>query len=243
MVYNSEPVTHRFLRLIPLLVILTVAVLGTFLLREQLSFEALRANHEALVMFRDNNLVLTMLAFVAIYTLIVTFSLPGAGISSITGGFLFSLFPGVLLNMTAATIGATLIFLAARWGIGASLAEKMENSSGAVKKIKDGIDENQWSVLFAVRLVPVLPFFLINLVLSSVGVPLHRFIISTFIGIIPGALVYTSLGAGVGEILEQGGTPDFGLIFEAHILLPILGLAALALLPMILKAFKKDLVK
>lgn len=243
MVYNSDPVTHRFLRLIPLLVILTVAVLGTFLLREQLSFEALRANHEALIMFRDNNLVLTMLAFVAIYTLIVTFSLPGAGISSITGGFLFSLFPGVLLNMTAATIGATLIFLAARWGIGASLAEKMENSSGAVKKIKDGIDENQWSVLFAVRLVPVLPFFLINLVLSSVGVPLHRFIISTFIGIIPGALVYTSLGAGVGEILEQGGTPDFGLIFEAHILLPILGLAALALLPMILKAFKKDLVK
>lgn len=243
MVYNSDPVTHRLLRLIPLLVILTVAVLGTFLLREQLSFEALRANHEALIMFRDNNLVLTMLAFVAIYTLIVTFSLPGAGISSITGGFLFSLFPGVLLNMTAATIGATLIFLAARWGIGASLAEKMENSSGAVKKIKDGIDENQWSVLFAVRLVPVLPFFLINLVLSSVGVPLHRFIISTFIGIIPGALVYTSLGAGVGEILEQGGTPDFGLIFEAHILLPILGLAALALLPMILKAFKKDLVK
>ncbi|MEY8098853.1 TVP38/TMEM64 family protein [Falsihalocynthiibacter sp. S25ZX9] len=243
MVDNSVPVTHRFLRLIPLVVILIVAVLGAFLLREQLSFEALRANHEALVVFRDNNFILTMLGFITIYTLIVTFSLPGAGMSSITGGFLFSLFPGVLLNMTAATIGATLIFLAARWGIGATLAEKMENSSGAVKKIKDGIDENQWSVLFAVRLVPILPFFLVNLVLSSVGVPLYRFIISTFLGIIPGALVYTSIGAGVGEVLAQGGTPDFGVIFEAHILLPILGLAALALLPIVLKIFKKDLVE
>lgn len=237
----SDTNAQKVLRLIPLLVILFVAAWGGFFLRDHLSFETFRANHEALLAFRDSHYMFTMLTFVTVYTLIVTFSLPGAGISSIVGGFMFSLFPGVLLNMTAATIGATHIFLAARWGIGATLADKMDNSSGVAKKIKDGIDENQWSVLFVVRLLPVLPFFLMNLLLSSVGVPLYRFVISTFFGIIPGAFVFTSIGAGAGEVLAQGGTPELGLIFEPHVLLPILGLAALALLPIILKAFKKDL--
>lgn len=230
----------RFFRLVPLILIICVAVLGSFLLKDHLSVESLREHRETLTSFRDDHYVLTMLTFVAVYTAIVTFSLPGAGLSSITGGFLFSLFPGVLLNMIAATIGATMIFLAARWGVGSALAQKMESSEGAVKKIKDGIDENQWSVLFMVRLVPVLPFFLINLILSSVGVPLNRFVVSTFFGIIPGALVYTSVGSGVGEVLAQGGTPNLGVIFEPHILLPILGLATLAALPIFLKIIKKD---
>lgn len=229
----------RLWRLVPIVAILFVAILGSVYLRDHLTFEALRENREALLAFRDAHYLLTIFAFLMIYTLIVTFSLPGAGLSSITGGFLFALFPGVLLNMIAATLGATMIFLAARWGVGASVAEKMEHSKGAVKKIKDGIDENQWSVLFMVRLIPILPFFLVNLLLSSVGVPLYRFVISTFFGIIPGALVYTSVGSGVGEVFEQGGTPNLGIIFEPHILLPILGLATLSALPIFLKAFKK----
>lgn len=230
---------RRFLSLIPLIAILLVAVVGSIFLKDHLTLEALRENREALLVFRDTHYALTVLLFVLAYILVVTFSLPGAGLFSITGGFLFSLFPGVLLNMIAATFGASMIFLAARWGVGSAVAEKLENSQGAVKKIKDGIDENQWSVLFMVRLVPVLPFFLINLLLSSIGVSLHRFIVSTFIGIIPGALVYTSVGSGLGEVLENGGTPDLGIIFEPHILLPILGLATLAALPIFLKAFKK----
>lgn len=231
--------SKRFLRLVPLVAILLAAILGSVFLKDYITFDALSENREALLAFRDDHYVLTIIAFVSVYTLIVTFSLPGAGLSSITGGFLFSLFPGVLLNMVAATFGATMIFLAARWGVGASIAEKMEHSHGAVKKIKDGIDENQWSVLFMVRLLPILPFFIVNLLFSSVGVPLYRFVISTFFGIIPGALVYTSVGSGVGEVLEQGGTPNLGIIFELHILLPILGLATLAALPIFLKAFKK----
>lgn len=231
--------TRPLLSLVPLTLILFVAILGSVFLKDHLTIEALREHREALLAFRDAHFVLTILIFVSVYTLIVTFSLPGAALSSITGGFLFSIFPGVLLNMVAATTGAAMIFLAARWGIGASVAEKLENSHGAVKKIKDGIDDNQWSVLFTVRLLPVLPFFLMNLLLSSVGVPLHRFVISTFFGIIPGALVYTSVGSGVGEVLEQGGTPELGIIFQPHILLPILGLATLAALPIFIKAFKK----
>ncbi|WP_457649111.1 TVP38/TMEM64 family protein [Profundibacter sp.] len=235
----TETQKSGLVRYLPLIAIFTAAVIGAFTLRDYLSFEALRDNREALIAFRDNNYLLTVLVFIAAYTAIVTFSLPGAAIASITGGFLFATFPGALFNIAAATMGATLIFLAARWGMGEKLAAKMEASDGAVKKIKDGIDENQWSMLFLIRLVPAVPFFVANLVPAMVGVPLHRFVISTLLGIIPGAVVYTSVGAGLGDVFARGETPNLGIIFEPQILLPILGLCALAALPMVLKLFKK----
>jgi len=222
-------------RLLPLAVILSVALIGGYLLRDYLSFETLRENRQALLDIRDANFALTVLVFMAVYVVIVMFSLPGATIATLTGGFLFATFPGVLFNVTAATIGAVGIFLAARWGLGERLAAKMEKSQGAVKKIKDGIDENQWSMLFLIRLVPAVPFFVANLVPALVGVPLSRFAISTFLGIIPGGIVFTSVGAGLGEVFARGETPDLGIIFEPEILLPILGLCALAALPIALK--------
>jgi uncharacterized membrane protein YdjX (TVP38/TMEM64 family) len=105
-----------------------------------------------------------------------------------------------------------------------------------VKKIKDGIDENQWSMLFIIRLVPAVPFFIANLIPAFLEVPLHRYVISTFLGIIPGTLVFTSVGAGLGEVFAAGETPNFGIIFEPHVLFPILGLSALSLLPILVKA-------
>jgi uncharacterized membrane protein YdjX (TVP38/TMEM64 family) len=226
-------------RRLPLIAILIVAAVGAFTLRDTLSFEALRDNREALLAFRDANYALTVLLFMLGYVVIVAFSLPGATIATLTGGFLFATFPGALFNVTAATIGATLIFLAARWGLGERLAAKMETSEGTVKRIKDGIDENQWSMLFLIRLVPAVPFFVANLVPALVGVPLKRFVISTFLGIIPGGVVYTSVGAGLGQVFERGETPDLGIIFEPQILLPLLGLCLLALLPMLIKALRR----
>lgn len=232
-----------FARRLPLIAILTVAAIGAFTLRDFLSFEALAENREALIAFRDANYLGTVLAFMAVYVVIVAFSLPGATIATLTGGFLFATFPGALFNVTAATIGAIAIFLAARWGLGERLAAKMDSSEGRIKQIKDGIDENQWSMLFLIRLVPAVPFFVANLLPALVGVPLSRFAITTFLGIIPGAVVYTSVGAGLGEVFARGETPDLGIIFEPHILLPILGLAALAALPIVIKAVrgKKEL--
>jgi uncharacterized membrane protein YdjX (TVP38/TMEM64 family) len=87
-------------------------------------------------------------------------------------------------------------------------------------------------------LIPVVPFFVANLVPALVGVALLPFAVTTFLGIIPGALVYTSVGAGLGEVLDRGETPDLGIIFTPAILLPILGLAALAALPIVLKALR-----
>ena len=223
---------------LPLIAIFLVAIVGAFTLKDYLSFETLRENREALLAFRDANYLGTVLVFIGIYVAIVAFSLPGASVATLTGGFLFATFPGALFNVLAATIGAILIFLAARWGFGEKLAAKMENSDGAVKRIKDGIDENQWSMLFMIRLVPAVPFVVANLVPAFVGVPLSRFAISTFLGIIPGTVVYTSVGAGLGEVFAAGETPNLGIIFEPHIILPILGLAALSALPIVIKAIR-----
>ncbi|MBM7069952.1 TVP38/TMEM64 family protein [Actibacterium sp. 188UL27-1] len=235
---TEAPQKSALVKNLPLIAIALVAVIGAFTLKDYLSFDALAENRETLIAFRDANYLLTVLAFVAIYVVIVAFSLPGATIATLTGGFLFATFPGALFNVTAATTGATLIFLAAQYGLGDRLAAKMDSSEGVVRKIKDGIDSSQWEMLFLIRLIPAVPFFVANLVPALVGVPLVRFVISTFIGIIPGAVVYTSVGAGLGEVFARGETPDLGIIFEPHILLPILGLCALATLPIILKAVR-----
>ena len=237
---NGTPVPGRggFARRLPLIVILTAAVVGAFTLRDYVSFEVLRDNREALLAFRDANYLLTAAGFIAAYVVIVSFSLPGATMATLTGGFLFATFPGALFNVTGATVGATAIFTAARLGFGEKLGAKLEGSEGAVKKIKDGIDENQWSMLFLIRLVPAVPFFVANLVPSFMQVPTWRFVVSTFLGIIPGTVVYTSVGAGLGEVFARGETPNLGIIFEPRILLPILGLCALAVLPVAIKAIR-----
>lgn len=239
---DQKPVWLRYL---PLVLILIVALVGFFTLSDYLNFETLRDNREALIAFRDANFAVTILGFLAAYILIVGFSLPGAAVATITGGFLFGTPLGVLINVTGATLGAVLIFLAARMGLGDRLKARMDASEGMVRKIKAGIDENQWSMLFFIRLVPAVPFFVANLIPAFLGVPLYRFVISTFLGIIPGSLVYTSVGAGLGVVFARGETPDLGIIFEPHILFPILGLCALSLLPVVIKAVtgKKELLK
>ncbi len=234
----SDVPQNALLRRLPLILILLVAVLGAFFLRDYLSFDSLRDNRAALLAYRDDNYLLTVLVFICIYILIVGFSLPGATIATLTGGFLFATFPGALFNVIGATVGATAIFTAARWGLGEKLSAKMDSSKGAVKRIKSAIDDNQWEALFLIRLVPAVPFFMANLIPALVGVPLYRFVITTFFGIIPGGVVLTSVGAGLGEVFARGETPDLGIIFEPAILLPILGLSALAALPIILKAVR-----
>lgn len=230
--------TGGLARRLPLIAILLVAVVGFFTLRDYLTFDALAQNREALIGFRDDNYLLTVLAFISAYIVIVAFSLPGAAIATLTGGFLFATFPGALFNVIGATIGATLIFMAARWGLGEQLSKKMDSSDGAVKRIKQSIDDNQWEALFLIRLVPAVPFFVANLVPALVGVSLTRFVITTFLGIIPGGVVYTSVGAGLSDVFARGETPNLGIIFEPQILLPILGLCALAALPIALKAIR-----
>jgi uncharacterized membrane protein YdjX (TVP38/TMEM64 family) len=235
MVDSSNP---SKLRHVPLLVILCVAVVGAFTLGDYLTFETLQDNREALLAFRDQNYVLMVLVYAAIYVLIVSFSLPGAAVATVTGGFLFDLWIGAAISVVSATLGASVIFLAARWGMGASLSARLDASEGTIRRIRDGLRDNEISVMFLLRLVPAVPFFVANLLPALVGVKFRNFLWTTALGIIPGSLVFTSIGVGLGEVFDRGESPDLSLFWEPQIIGPILGLCALAALPIVIKAVR-----
>lgn len=232
------PPSRPWLRRLPILVILAAALVGAVALRDELSFDTLAHHREELLAFRDAHYLWAVLAFLAAYVVIVSLSLPGGTVATLTGGFLFGLFPGVAYNIIGAGTGAVLVFLAARTGFGDALARKLDSAGGKAARLQSALRENEWSVLFLMRLVPLVPFFIANLVPAFVGTSLARFAVSTFVGIIPGALVFTSVGSGLGGVFARGEAPDLGIIFTPPVLLPLLGLAALAALPMLLRAFK-----
>lgn len=232
-----------YIRHAPLAVILIAAVVGYFTLGDYLTFDTLADNREALLAFRDANYLALAGIFVAIYVTIVAFSLPGAAVASVTGGFLFGLALGTVFNVTAAVIGASVIFLAARWGLGRTLATRMDASEGTLKKFKTGLHEHEINVLLLMRLVPVVPFFVANLLPALVGVRFINFLWTTAIGIIPGAIVFTWIGVGLGEVFDRGERPDLSLLWEPQVIGPILGLCVLAALPILIKTVrgKKDI--
>ncbi len=237
---SSTPTTRgrRLVRHVPLAIILVAAVVGYVTLREHITFETLREHREMLLAFRDTHFAALTAAFITTYVVIVAFSLPGAAVASVTGGFLFGLVLGTAFNVTAASLGAIAIFLAARWGLGAALAARIETSEGRLKRLKKRLHDNEVSVLFLMRLVPAVPFFVANLLPALVGVRFRNFVLTTVLGIIPGAIVFTWIGVGLGEVFDRGDTPDLSLLWEPQIIGPILGLAALAALPMLIKAIR-----
>jgi uncharacterized membrane protein YdjX (TVP38/TMEM64 family) len=224
---------------LPALGIAAAALAGLILFRDQLDFQALADNRAALLAFRDGAPVLSVLVFVAAYTAIVALSLPGATVATLTGGFLFGLFPGVLWNVAGASAGAMLLFLAVRAGFGRALAARIDAGGGRVAQVKAALDRNQWSALFLMRLLPVVPFFVANLLPALLNVPFHRHAVTTVLGILPGALILTSVGAGLGGVLDRGAAPDLSVLRSPAVLLPILGLCALAALPLVLKVIRR----
>jgi uncharacterized membrane protein YdjX (TVP38/TMEM64 family) len=236
---TSDTPKRPLIRHLPLLIVVTVAVIGAVTLRDYLTFETLRDNREALLAFRDQNFVGLAVLFIGVYITIVAFSLPGAAVSSVTGGFLFGLFTGTIFNVTAATIGAAAIFLAARWGLGSLLTAKLEASEGRVQKLKISLRENEVPVLLLLRLVPAVPFFVANLLPALVGVKFRTFLWTTAVGIIPGGIVYTWIGVGLGEVFDRGEDPDLSLLWEPQIIGPILGLCLLATLPIVVNTLRR----
>ena len=224
------------LRFLPIVVLAAGAALASFLAGDYLSLETLSENHEALVGWRDRNLIAASLVFVAIYIVAVTFSVPGAIWLTLAGGVVFDTALAAGLTVISATIGATLIFLAARSSLGAMLHERAGPWLG---RIDDEVARGEISFLLVMRLIPVIPFFIANLAPAFVKVRLANFIWTTLVGITPATVVIASVGAGLGEVLEQGGEPDIGAIFAPHILLPLLGLAALAALPVVLRKLRR----
>jgi uncharacterized membrane protein YdjX (TVP38/TMEM64 family) len=163
------------------------------------------------------------------------FSIPGALAMTLFGGFLFGYTLGAAYAAIGATAGATILFTVARSTLGAALRERAGPWLG---KMRAGFQANAVSYLLVLRLVPLFPFWLVNLVPACLGMSLRGYVGATFVGILPGTVVYAVLGSGLGKVLDAGETPEFSLALEPRILLPLIGLAILALLPVVYKRLK-----
>lgn len=205
------------------LLLLLAAAVGAFFsfdLDRFLSLEAVKANRDSLLVFTDTHYVTAVSLFVAGYCLLVAVSLPGAVFLTLAGGFLFGSLLGTVYVNLGATSGATLAFLAARY----LLRDWVEARFGArLGAIQDGFSKNAFSYLITLRLIPLFPFFLVNLVSGLTRVRLATYVVATAIGIIPGSFVYAYAGRQLGTIdsLKEIASPNVLLAFT------LLGLLAL----------------
>ena len=232
----AKPFAWR--RLIPVLVL--VAGLVTFFvlgLDHYLSIDTLRQHRSALRAWVETSGVLAVFTFMAVYIVTVALSLPGATVLSITSGFLFGVVWGTAVVVISATLGGTALFVIAKTAFG----DALRGRAGAwLHTLETGFREHALSYLLVLRLVPIFPFFVVNLVPAFLGVPLSTFVLGTFVGIIPGGFVYVSVGVGLGSIFDAGGTFSLKGVLTPQIVTALMGLAVLALVPV---AYKKIMAR
>ena len=192
--------------------------------RQYLTFAALAENRDWLCDLVQRWGLVSGLLYIAAYAGLVALSVPGAAVLTIAGGFLFGTWLGTLCAVVGATLGATGIFLATRSGLG-RLAQR---AGPLVGKLEAGFRADAFNYLLVLRLVFIVPFWLVNLVPALVGVRLSTFIVATFLGIIPGTFVYASFGNGLGNVV---GEPGLGVLLRPSVIGPIIGLVILALIP------------
>ncbi len=253
---NDAPLWRR---LVPLVVLLGLVALVFFQgWHRYLSLEQIAMHRDELQGFVAHNFMLALVFFMVIYIAIVALSLPGGALLTITGGFLFGWMLNALAVVIAATLGAVIIFIIARTALGSSLAGR---AGPWLEKLRHGFNENALSYLLFLRLVPAFPFWLVNLAPALLGVPLRIYAFATFIGIIPGTMAFSFLGAGLDSIIKAqkeayeaclaraaagelpaGGncnfTLDAGALLTNELLLAFAALGFIAILPVLIRKFR-----
>ena len=204
--------------------------LALFLLlggRHVMNWQTIALHYGVLTAAAESNLPLAAAAFLGIYIIAVAFSLPIALPLTLTGGALFG-WLAVGLVMVGATVGATVVFIAARTAF-ADLAR--ERAGPFLSRLEDGFSRNAFSYLLALRLIPAAPFWVVNIVPALTRMGAGSFVLATFIGIAPGTAVFVSVGRGFDHILGSGSVPDLQVLSSPAILGPLVALGLLALLP------------
>ncbi|MDF1684941.1 MAG: TVP38/TMEM64 family protein [Legionellaceae bacterium] len=212
------------------ILIILLALFLRFQLYHYLSFESLKLHRVSLLAWTDQHLILAILSFMLMYIIGVASSMPGAFFLTFIGGFLFGPFLGTLTVVISATLGAIFVYLAVKLAFREWVAKR---NAQWLKSMEQGFKKNALSYLLFLRLVPVFPFFLVNIIPALLGVPLSTFIIGTFFGIIPGSFIYVLVGNGLGHVFDTNSTPNISILTDPALLGPLIGLALLALVPMV----------
>jgi uncharacterized membrane protein YdjX (TVP38/TMEM64 family) len=188
----------------------------------------LARHHSAVSRWVEDNYLAAVGLYILTYLVGTSLSLPCAGWLTVGGGLLFGAFASTFYAVFGATAGATTVFLLARTFGGDLLRTK---AGTTLDRMEQGFRRNSFSYLLALRLLPLIPFWLVNLVPGLLNVRLRTFVLATMIGIIPGTAMFASLGGGAAAILDRGERPDTLMLFEPEIFIPLAGVALLVLLP------------
>lgn len=243
-------------RLAPLIVIAAAAgVIVSQGWHNLISFQQLALNQQALQAWIGENLTGALAVYTGIYVAVVALSLPGGAVLTVAGGLLFGWLLGGLVTVVAATLGATAIFLIARSSLGEPLAARAGPWLG---RFRSGFQENALSYLLFLRLVPVFPFWVVNLAPALLGVSLRDFVVATGLGIIPGTFAFAFAGVGLDSVLaaqreafqacqatREAGDPACSFQFDAstlitpELLIAFAALGIVALIPAIVKKLRK----
>lgn len=228
---------RRFGRFWPLLLLAGLAALALALGGyDYLSFDALRQHEESLRAAAAAQPLLAGLAFLGLYMAVAALALPGAVWLSLGSGLIFGTFWGGTLSLFGALAGATILFVAAR----TALADMLLRRAGArLQKLQAGFAKDAASWMLIVRLIPLFPFFLVNLGAALAGLRLSLFVWTSFVGMAPAAYIYAGLGNGLSQVVRLNAPPNLNLFARADLLLPLLGLAILASLPMLWRLWQE----
>ncbi|HEV8391680.1 MAG TPA: VTT domain-containing protein, partial [Dongiaceae bacterium] len=217
-------------------IVLGLVLVFAFDFDEVATFQHLKDHHQRLTEFVATHYVEAISIYLILYVLFVALSLPGAIWFTVAGGFLFGAVVGTVLAVIAATVGASLLFLATK----TSLGDYLHAHAGPwLAKVERGFADNQWSYLLVMRLFPVIPFFIANLIPAFLGVPLPVFIVTTFIGIIPATAIFATVGAGLGSVLETNSELSLGSLLTPQVEMALVGLALLAAMPIAVKFLRR----
>lgn len=200
-----------------------------------LTLASLQVHRAALQSFVDAHIGLALASFMAIYALLVLLSVPGATVMTLAGGLLFGPWVGASATLVAATTGATGIYLIARSSLGAALARRAERKAGSLKSLAAGFQRDAFFYLLSLRLMPIVPFWVVNIAAGAGRASLRAFIGASLIGMAPASLIYSFIGSDLGRTFAAGRAPTLASLLDPRLLLPLAGLAVLALTPVILR--------
>ena len=224
---RAGPGTGLARRALPVLLLAGLALFFLSGAHKFLSFSHLAEHYSTLKGFVETAPLLSVLAFACAYVLTVALSLPIASVLTLAGGALLG-WSAAAVIICSATIGATIVFIAARTVLNEFLTQR---TSGFMTKLEAGFQKNAFSYLLALRLIPAAPFWVVNIVPALLGMRLNQYVLATFIGIAPGTFIYVWVARSFDILLSRGQSPDLSVLREPAVIAPLFALGALSLLP------------
>lgn len=197
-----------------------------------LSLSSLQARRHDLQHFVRERPGLSVLIYMGLYAMVTGFSLPGALVMTLAGGFLFGMVEGALSAVAGAGFGATAMFWVARSAWGETLRERSEKAGGLASRLAASASKDAFAYILMLRLIPGVPIWIVNVTAGLVRMRTAPYIVATVLGFLPSTFAYAAVGSGLGRMFERGETPNPRLLLEPQWLGMMAGLAALALLPL-----------